>query len=56
MEKQEESMESLKGTKNVVNNDSWFRDSAHYWVFASLPFAYAMACIRVASEMSKKAG
>lgn len=55
MEKQDESMESLKGTKNIANNGSWFRNSPHYWAEASLPLAYAVACVEVVSKSSEKA-
>jgi hypothetical protein len=49
-------MESLKGTKNIANSDSWFRDTPHYWAEASLPLAYAVACVEVVSKSSEKAG
>jgi len=49
-------MKSLKGTKNIANSDSWFRDTPHYWAKASLPLAYAVACVEVVSEMSGKVG
>jgi len=55
MEKQDESMESLKGIKNIANNGSWFRDTPHYWAEASLPLAYAVACVEVVSKVSGKA-
>ena len=48
--------QSLRGIKNIVKNDSWFRDSPHRWASASLPFAYATACVEVVSQMSEKAG
>lgn len=42
-------------TRNVTRNKSWFRDSPHYWAEASLPFAYATACVEVVSKSSDKA-
>lgn len=39
-----------------MDSASWFRDSPHYWAEASLPFAYALACVEVVSEGSEKAG
>ena len=54
MEKQDESMEWLKGTKNMANNGSWFRDTPHYWAEASLHLAYAVACVEVVCKNSEK--
>lgn len=34
---------------------SWFRDTPHYWVEASLPLAYAVACVEVVCRNSEKA-
>jgi hypothetical protein len=48
-------MESLKGTKNIANSDSWFRDTPHYWAEESLPLAYAVACVEVVCKSSEKA-
>ena len=56
MEKKGELREALKAIKNVAGNTSWFRDTPHYWASASLPLAYAVACIEVVSSMSGKAG
>jgi hypothetical protein len=42
--------------RNVPSNPSWFRDTPHYWAEASLPFAYALACVEVVSKSSEKAG
>jgi hypothetical protein len=39
-----------------MDNTSWFRDTPHYWAEASLPLAYAVACVEVVSESSEKAG
>ena len=55
MEKNGELTEVLKETKNVGENDSWFRDTPHYWAEASLPLAYAVACVEVVYKSSEKA-
>ncbi len=39
----------------VVGGTSWFKDTPHYWAEASLPLAYAVACVEVVSESSEKA-
>jgi hypothetical protein len=41
--------------RNVLSNPSWFREHPYYWAEASLPFAYALACVEVVSESSEKA-
>ena len=41
---------------NIANNSSWFRGTPHYWATASLPIAYAVACVEVVSKTSDKAG
>jgi len=41
--------------RNVVSNSSWFRDTPHYWAEASLPLAYAVACVEVVYKSSEKA-
>jgi len=38
-----------------MNGTSWFRDNPHYWAEASLPLAYAVACVEVVFESSEKA-
>jgi len=48
-------MKSLKGAKNIANSDSWFRETPHYWAEASLPLAYAVACVEVVCENSETA-
>jgi len=48
-------MKSSKGKKNIGNSDSWFRDTPHYWAEASLPLAYAVACVEVVCKSSEKA-
>ena len=40
---------------NVLHNKSWFRDTPHYWAEASLPLAYAVACVEVVCKSSEKA-
>jgi hypothetical protein len=55
MEKSGDSKEALKGTKNVGDDRSWFRGTPYYWAEASLPFAYALACVEVVSENSEEA-
>ncbi|MFC2063181.1 recombinase family protein [Chloroflexota bacterium] len=40
----------------MVNiNSSWFRNTPHRWAKASLPLAYAVACVEVVSKSSEKA-
>lgn len=38
-----------------MDDTSWFRDTPHYWAKASLPLAYAVACVEVVSKSSEKA-
>jgi len=40
--------------RNTSSNPSWFRGTAYYWAEASLPFAYALACVEVVSKSSEK--
>lgn len=54
MEKGSELWEDLKEREEVIGNRSWFKDTPHYWAEASLRFAYAVACVEVVSEKSKK--
>jgi len=56
MEKNGELTESLKAINNIVDDTSWFKGTPYYWAEASLPFAYALACVEVVSESSEKAG
>jgi hypothetical protein len=42
--------------RKVLENPSWFRETPHYWAEASLPLAYAVACVEVAYESSEQAG
>lgn len=53
MEKDGELTDALKAIKNVAANTSWFRDTPHYWAQASLPLAYAVACVEVVSTSSE---
>jgi hypothetical protein len=54
-EKRDEVREALKDMKNINDNPSWFRDTPYYWAEASLPLAYALACVEVVSKSSEKA-
>lgn len=45
----------MKAIKNIVDDTSWFRGTPYYWAEASLPFAYALACVEVVSKSSEKA-
>ena len=47
--------EAVRLMRSIADNKSWFRDTPHYWAQASLPLAYAVACIEVVSKMSGKA-
>lgn len=48
--------EGVEAIKNVADDTSWFRDTPHYWAEASLPLAYAVACVEVVCKSSEKAG
>lgn len=50
VEKNGELAGALKAIKNIVDDTSWFRDAPHYWAEASLPLAYAVACVEVVSK------
>ena len=56
MEDSNELTQGLNEIKTVASNGSWFRDTPHYWAEASLPLAYAVACVEVVSKSSEKAG
>jgi len=56
MERNIDLRDSLNVIKNVTCNPSWFREHPHYWASASLPLAYAVACVEGVSKMSGKAG
>ena len=53
MENNSDLSQSLKDIKKVANNTSWFRDTPHYWAQASLPLAYAVACVEVVCKSSE---
>ena len=55
MEESGELTEASKDIKNKVDDTSWFRDTPYYWAEASLPLAYAVACVEVVSKSSEKA-
>ena len=55
MEHSEQLTQGLNEIKTVANKGSWFRDTPHYWAEASLPLAYAVACVEVVSRSSEKA-
>jgi hypothetical protein len=55
MENQKHQKEAIKVVKAVADNTSWFRDTPHYWAEASLPLAYAVACVEVVCKNSEKA-
>ena len=56
MENNNDLAQSLNAIKNVAGNASWFRDAPHRWADASLPLAYAIACVEVVAKSSEKAG
>jgi len=56
IEKNGDLPEAIKAMKNEGDNTSWFRGTAYYWAEASLPFAYALACVEVVCKSSEKAG
>lgn len=55
MENNSDLTQSLREIKTVANSDSWFRDTPHRWATASLPLAYATACVEVVAKSSEKA-
>ena len=55
VEKKEDLREDMKGVNNITDDKSWFRDTPHYWAEASLPLAYAVACVEVVCIRSEKA-
>jgi len=55
MENERELREHSGDLKNVARNTSWFRDTPHYWAEASLPLAYAVACVEIVCKSSEKA-
>jgi hypothetical protein len=53
MEKNGDLREAIKVIKNMADDASWFRDTPHYWAEASLPLAYAVACVEVICKNSE---
>jgi hypothetical protein len=45
-----------KAGNHTRYDTSWFRGTPHYWAEASLPLAYAVACVEVVCQSSEKAG
>ena len=41
--------------RRIIDNDSWFRGHPYRWAEASLPLAYAVACVEVVCKKSEKA-
>jgi len=56
MEHTKQLTQAVNETRTVANSVSWFRGTPYYWAEASLPFAYALACVEVVSKISGKAG
>ncbi len=56
MENNSDLAQELKDFKKVADNTSWFRGDPHRWATASLPLAYAVACVEVVSKESDEAG
>jgi hypothetical protein len=44
-----------KRNEDIVNNESWFNGIPYHWATASLPLAYAAACVEVVLGSSEKA-
>jgi len=42
--------------RRLINGPSWFRDTPHRWASASLPLAYAVACVEVVPKISGEDG
>lgn len=55
MEEKDELREALETIRNVGDHASWLRDTPHYQAEASLPFAYALACVEVVCKSSEEA-
>ena len=51
MEKNNDLVKSIEAIQGIAKNTSWFRDSPHRWPSASLPLAYAVACVEVVSKI-----
>jgi hypothetical protein len=46
----------MRSSSKGIEDGSWFRGTPHYWAEASLPLAYAVACVEVVCQRSEKAG
>jgi len=55
MEDKKDLGEAVRAVRGIGDNKSWFRDTPHYWAEASLPLAYAVACVEVVCKSSEKA-
>ena len=55
MEHDSDLEEGVRAIRSVADNKSWFREAPHYWAEASLPLAYAVACVEVVCRSSEKA-
>jgi hypothetical protein len=53
MEYTKQLTQTMNEIKTVAHNDSWFRGTPYYWAEASLPFAYALACVEVVCKGSE---
>ena len=53
MEENSDVIQGLEAINNVADSGSWLRDTPHYWAEASLPLAYAVACVEVVSEIAE---
>ena len=52
--KNNELQQSCKEIIDVGNNDSWFKGDPNRWPVATLPMAYASACVEVLTKKSEK--
>ena len=50
MENKRDSKSATKAGNHTRDDACWFRDTPHYWAEASLPLAYAVACVEVVSR------
>jgi hypothetical protein len=55
MEQRHDLREGIEDMVETSNDTSWFRGSPHYWAEASLPLAYAVACVEIVSENPERA-
>jgi hypothetical protein len=49
MGKQNDYSQSIKEIKDVVSNESWFKNIPYQWPTASLPFAYAVDKVKIST-------